>query len=110
MDQHVRVGEKEPKERARDPPQRGLAGVSYRDHSIPHEVEPDHPRAIGVVREVAEHRVARYCLQSIEVVRLREDGYAQGARRIPAFWRYLDGEDDLVHVTTSNRRGPAASL
>ena len=73
-------------------------------------MEPDDPGAIGVIFKMAEHRVAHFRLQSLEVVCLYKDGCAQRAGRIPAFWGFFDHEDDLVHVMTSDLGGPAASL
>jgi len=69
-------------------------------------MEPDHPGAVGFVFKMAEHRVAHFGLQSLEVVCLCEDGCAQRAGRIPAFWGFFDHEDDLVHVMTSDVGGP----
>ena len=69
-------------------------------------MEPDDPRAGGFIVKMAEHRVADYRLQSLEVACLSEDGRAQRAGRIPAFRSFFDHEDDLVHVMTSAIGGP----
>jgi hypothetical protein len=73
-------------------------------------MEPDQPRTGGFVPKMAEHRVAHFGLQSLEVVCLREDGCAQRASRKPAFWGFFAYEDDLVRVRTSEVGGPATSL
>jgi len=64
-------------------------------------MEPDDPWAGGFVVKMAEHRVAHFRLQRLEVVCLCEDGCAQRTGRIAAFWGFFDHEDDLVHVMTS---------
>jgi len=88
----------------------GPAGASYSEQSIPYEMESDNPRTVGMIFIMAKHRVAQLSLQGLEVVCLCEDGHAQRACRIPAFWRFLDYEDNLVHVMTSEVGGPAAPL
>ena len=71
-------------------------------------MEPDHARAVGGVFEMADHGIAHLGLQSLKVVCLGEDGRAQCARQVAAFWRLFDYEDDLVHVMTSQEEGPAS--
>ena len=64
----------------------------------------------AVSGEMAEHRVAHFRLQSLQVVGLREDGFAQRAGRVAVFSSFFDHEDDLVHVVISEVGRPAASL
>ena len=91
-------------------PRRGPAGASYRKQSIPHEMEPNHPRALRTILKVAKHGIAQLCLQRLKIVRFGEDGHAQRARRIPALWGFLNHKDDLVHVLTSWVKEPAPSF
>ena len=65
-------------------------------------MEPDNPRPLGLVLEMAPHRVSEFLLKGLEVIGLAEDRHAQRPCGIPAFWSFFDYEDDLVHVTTSS--------
>ena len=76
----------------------GRAAASCcRGHFVPHEMQPDHRRRVRRI-EVASYGVPNSRTQTVQVIGLGENGFAEGARRVPAFRRFLDDEDDLGHA------------
>lgn len=74
-----------------------LSGAGIQEFRL-YEVEPDHLWRLSLV-EVAQHRIPRILMQIVHIFGFRDDGLAQRASRVPAFRRFFDNENNLIHDT-----------